>query len=82
MKKSILAILSIAALSAAANAEKSDRGDLSGVNAADIRAQKPAVVAPAPEATAPAVVVADKPACGKSCPAAQKAASKSEPSCR
>lgn len=77
MKKSILAILSIAALSAAANAEKSDRGDLSGVNAADIRAQKPAAVAPAPEATAPAVVVADKPACGKSCPAAQKAASKS-----
>lgn len=48
MKKSILAILSIAALAAAANAEKSDRGDLSGVNAADIRAQKPAVVAPAP----------------------------------
>lgn len=77
MKKSIFAILSVAALAAAANAEKADRGDLSGVSAADIRAQKPVVVAPAPEAKAPAVVVADKPACAKACPVAQQAASKS-----
>lgn len=77
MKKSIFAILSVAALAATANAEKADRGDLSGVSAADIRAQKPVVVAPAPEAKAPAVVVADKPACAKACPVAQQAASKS-----